>query len=56
MIESGVRGLRDLRDEGTTRIVINTGAAWEEILLAESLWRSAEAVNAGLQTTLVNQP
>jgi ornithine cyclodeaminase/alanine dehydrogenase-like protein (mu-crystallin family) len=49
-------GLRELRDESSTRIVINTGAAWEEILLAESLWRSAEELNLGLQTTLLNQP
>lgn len=49
-------GLRDLRDETTTRIVINTGAAWEEILLSESLWRSAEEHDIGLSTTLLNQP
>ncbi|HTT44454.1 MAG TPA: hypothetical protein VMH38_00355 [Thermoplasmata archaeon] len=48
--------LRELRDESSTRIVINTGAAWEEVLLAESLWRSAEELDVGLQTTLLNQP
>ncbi|MFZ1023311.1 MAG: hypothetical protein WAN87_04170 [Thermoplasmata archaeon] len=49
-------GLNELRDEGSTRIVINTGAAWEEVLLAESLWRSAEKSSVGIATTLVNQP
>ena len=49
-------GLKELRDEGSTRIVINTGAAWEEVLLAESLWRAAEDSNVGIETTLVNQP
>jgi len=49
-------GLKKLRDEGSTRIVVNTGAAWEEILLAESLWRAAELSSVGLETTLVNQP
>ncbi len=40
--------LQSLRDEGSTRIIINTGAAWEEILLAESLLQAAERSNAGI--------
>jgi ornithine cyclodeaminase/alanine dehydrogenase-like protein (mu-crystallin family) len=49
-------GLTDLRDESSTRIVINTGAAWEELLLAESLWQSAERADIGLHATLANIP
>ncbi|MGC2359047.1 MAG: hypothetical protein WA691_01915 [Thermoplasmata archaeon] len=49
-------GLKALRDEDSTRIVINTGAAWEEVLLAESLWISAEKSGVGIESTLVNQP
>ncbi len=51
-----VARVSDLRDEGTTRMVINTGAAWEEVLLAESLWRSAEEVDAGLRVARVDHP
>lgn len=49
-------GLAELRDETSTRIIINTGAAWEEVLLAESLWRSAEQADVGLQANLANVP
>lgn len=49
-------GLANLRDESSTRIVINTGAAWEELLLADSLWQSAERSDAGLHATLANVP
>ncbi|HTP54701.1 MAG TPA: hypothetical protein VML94_07080 [Thermoplasmata archaeon] len=48
--------MEELRDKLSTRIVINTGAAWEEVLLAESLWRSAEQSDVGLQATLSNVP
>lgn len=48
--------LKDLRDQSSTRIVINTGAAWEEVLLAESIWRSAEHSDLGLPVTLSNVP
>jgi alanine dehydrogenase len=50
------KGLAELRDTTSTRIIINTGAAWEEVLLAESLWRSAELSGVGLQATLSNVP
>jgi ornithine cyclodeaminase/alanine dehydrogenase-like protein (mu-crystallin family) len=43
-----------LRDGGSTRIIINTGAAWEEVLLAESLLRAAERARAGLSVDLGN--
>lgn len=46
---------KSLRDTGSTRIVINTGAAWEEVLLAESLLRSAEGANVGLRVDLGNE-
>ncbi|MGP8072301.1 MAG: hypothetical protein ACLPZM_04130 [Thermoplasmata archaeon] len=36
-----------VRDRKATRIILNTGAAWEEVLLAESLFRSSEKSNAG---------
>jgi alanine dehydrogenase len=49
-------GLAELRDKTSTRIIINTGAAWEEVLLAESLWRSAERSDVGLRATLSNAP
>ena len=49
-------GLTELRNKSSTRIVINTGAAWEEVLLAESLWRSAELADVGLQVTLPSVP
>lgn len=45
-----------LRDARSTRIIINTGAAWEEVLLAESLWRSAEQTGAGLRLELPIDP
>ncbi|MGI0128655.1 MAG: hypothetical protein ACREDE_02215 [Thermoplasmata archaeon] len=45
-------GLRELREEMSTRIVINTGAAWEEVLLAESLWQSAERAKVGFETVV----
>jgi alanine dehydrogenase len=48
--------LAELRDRASTRIIINTGAAWEEVLLAESLWRSAEQSDVGLRATLSNVP
>ncbi|HTP54725.1 MAG TPA: hypothetical protein VML94_07210 [Thermoplasmata archaeon] len=48
--------LADLRDPASTRIVINTGAAWEEVVLAESLWQSAERSDAGWSTTLPREP
>jgi ornithine cyclodeaminase/alanine dehydrogenase-like protein (mu-crystallin family) len=41
--------VESLRDPGSTRIIINTGAAWEEVLVAESLLRSAERLNVGLR-------
>ncbi|MEM0129535.1 MAG: hypothetical protein QXG65_05185 [Thermoplasmata archaeon] len=47
-------GGSDLRDASMTRIVIPTGAAREELLLAESLWRSAEASDVGLDVTLAS--
>ncbi|HEX9340704.1 MAG TPA: hypothetical protein VF992_05980 [Thermoplasmata archaeon] len=45
-----------LHDEESTRIVINTGAAWEEVLLAESLWRSSDQTQVGLRLDLSNDP
>jgi ornithine cyclodeaminase/alanine dehydrogenase-like protein (mu-crystallin family) len=37
-----------LRDPRETRIVINTGAAWEEVLVAESLARAADREGVGV--------
>ncbi len=36
-----------LRDGSTTRILINTGAAWEETLVGDVLYRAAEASGSG---------
>lgn len=44
--------LPQLRDESTTRIIVNTGAAWEETLLSESLWESSEELDLGLSIPL----
>ncbi len=45
-----------LREKNSTRIIINTGAAWEEVLLAESLWRSAERGEVGFRLHLADDP
>ena len=45
-----------VRDRKSTRIIVNTGAAWEEVLLAESLYRSAEKANAGTTVDLTGEP
>jgi len=42
------RRLEALRDRRSSRFVFNTGAAWEETILAESLCRAAEARNVGI--------
>ena len=39
-------------DPGATRIIINTGAAWEELALAEMFYELAESRNAGLTVEL----
>jgi ornithine cyclodeaminase/alanine dehydrogenase-like protein (mu-crystallin family) len=44
--------LSALQDGRATRIVLNTGAAWEEVLLAESIWRAAPDAGAGVEVPL----
>jgi ornithine cyclodeaminase len=45
-----------LRDSQTTRIIINTGAAWEEVLLAESLWQTALPNGGGVDLEIEREP
>jgi ornithine cyclodeaminase len=52
---AGEADAKALRNDRSTRIIINTGAAWEEILLAESLWRAAESSDAGVRLDLPNE-
>jgi ornithine cyclodeaminase/alanine dehydrogenase-like protein (mu-crystallin family) len=40
------------RDQTSTRIIINTGAAWEELALAEMMYELAESRNVGLSVEL----
>jgi alanine dehydrogenase len=51
-------GLADgsLRDSDTTRIVINTGAAWEEVLLGQWLFERAESAGRGTDLPLPDRP
>jgi alanine dehydrogenase len=39
--------LEALRDEGATRLVVNTGAAWQELVLAATVSAAAEAAGVG---------
>jgi alanine dehydrogenase len=52
------RGLEDgaLRDVGSTRIVLNTGAAWEEVLTAELLFERASERGLGTKIELPGDP
>ncbi len=43
-------------DRSVHRIVINTGAAWEEVLLAKVLWERAEATDRGTVVDLPRDP
>jgi ornithine cyclodeaminase/alanine dehydrogenase-like protein (mu-crystallin family) len=62
LAEAGLRGktcalaepaaLVALRDQATTRIVVTTGAAWEEVVLAESLWQGASSTDHVLNLDL----
>jgi ornithine cyclodeaminase/alanine dehydrogenase-like protein (mu-crystallin family) len=49
-----VRGLEDgkLRDKQQNRIIINTGAAWEEVVTAEALLELATSRNIGTEIEL----
>jgi ornithine cyclodeaminase/alanine dehydrogenase-like protein (mu-crystallin family) len=47
-------GLADgtLRDGRTTRLILNTGAAWEELAVAQTLFERAESRGAGTELAL----
>jgi ornithine cyclodeaminase/alanine dehydrogenase-like protein (mu-crystallin family) len=51
-------GVRDgaLRDGRTTRLVINTGAAWEEVLVGGMLVDLADTVGLGVEVRLPKEP
>ena len=48
------QGIRDgsVRDRRFTRIIINTGAAWEEVVTAELLYELASAQEVGTEVTI----
>lgn len=47
-------GLAALRDRGSTRIIVNTGAAWEEVVVAESLCQGTTGSNEVLDVELAS--
>jgi ornithine cyclodeaminase/alanine dehydrogenase-like protein (mu-crystallin family) len=51
-------GVQDgsVRDAGATRLVINTGAAWEEVLVGGALLALAESAGLGAEVTLPSEP
>ncbi|NNN18182.1 MAG: hypothetical protein HKL79_07470 [Thermoplasmata archaeon] len=40
------------RDQTSTRIIINTGAAWEEVMLAEMMYELAESRDVGVSVAM----
>ncbi len=43
---------RSARDQTSTRIILNTGAAWEELMLAEMMYELAESRDLGVSVAM----